>query len=72
MNVDYTCKSCGFEFEIQVTPNDSDFAPDFCRKCSREVDGDLVADLAKAAIFDTQHAAGDRARSVKQDRQSGL
>jgi len=72
MNVDYTCKACGFEFEIQAIPNASDFSPDFCRKCSTAVDGDLLASLAEAAVFDAQHAAGDRARSVKQDRQAGL
>jgi DNA-directed RNA polymerase subunit RPC12/RpoP len=72
MTITYKCKGCGFEFEIQAVLNGSDFSPDFCRKCSREVDSDLVADLAEAAIFDAQHAAGDRARSVKQDRQAGL
>jgi DNA-directed RNA polymerase subunit RPC12/RpoP len=72
MNVDYTCKACGFEFEIQVTPNASDFTPDFCLKCSTEVDGDLLASLAEAAVFDAQHAAGDRARLVRQDRKMGL
>ena len=72
MNVDYTCTACGFEFEIQAILNGSNFSPDFCRKCSKEVDSDLVADLAEAAVCDAQHAAGDRARLVRQDRQAGL
>ena len=72
MNIDYACRRCGLEFEIQVTPNGSDFTPDFCRKCSQEVDIELVLDLVEAALFDHQHAAGDRARALKQDRKAGL